>query len=1328
MEAPADTEITSPVFYQGRITQIIDPQNFWMQIGTDEALARFFQLETDIEDFCKVNTGWLMSVEELTEGQLVLVDSGQKENIWRRGQVARIDRHENVADVLYVDYGNTGIVPAGKICPQVPDHIMDQTQFALRCSLAGVQPIGRTWTSRGIRKFQELIEDQVFLTLVLYSQLGSVVVALYFDKTHNGRSVAHFLLDEEVAMPSEELEIPEFAKDVPSFLVAYAADYSSNSAGSFYSDETTFETQHGNSTISNNDMEKTTSSSSKMEESTVSSTSQSSDSVPIPKFKRIAPPPGFTETVNQTVQALESGLLQQDENEIGADDQTIKINDQFLNDISINSNVSFLAPVVEKLVDNDIDNSNIATCPVLHPLGQGNTRASPSGIDNHDNSGQIMGLDSPVVISDFNLQQIDHTHELSTHGLHHKTLQRKRLELEEEVLDIISEIDEHASIAALAGYGSLVDESKQSEFRDPLDPDVFQEISASIRDAVTRGDSRVTERVQDLPAQSPSRLKDQGSRRSPRQQRRKTRDSSAEEVKTQREDKKELDRSEKNDQTKESTDTPSVADIDFSKVVQEVLESGKTEGVENTKALLLEIFELISVQETKHDKHLGNIVDSLLVRVITEPDVYFTLVMEVLDKVHGDLDLKNFLANSVCKLQDRYIKVHVTGTSLHRSCARMIGGVFNLSVAWDDSNSTIQSVILTAVEKWIMFNMKGTQCDQDGKQAVFLDCFDDFWLVSGSILGFHNPEMVSRLQGEIKEKVLNEGVSRCIRERLLDMFLQNFCSLKRSPERCSLGIQTEGEITPDGGNKGRKSRASQTNRPECTENGTMTEEDWPLLSSFKTTETKLRQRTDKSKTTKDNLSGLRAAVAATSFNSDQSVGMLAALTGDQSVVDTIASAGQVSTFDSQVFITPIVKTKPPFYHHSPSPQTNGVPSSLSVEGSFFVTSNKSHGSLVPSCNIDEGNASKQSRRSLEKRHNGLPNSASWQSRQPKPSEIDKDLSKQPLKNEHFHDSSQISCEKNSVSEKIDWFDYDPSKHKYMQKSSAPKLEEMSMGDIAAKWISSYSKSDSLQVEKRENQTSSGASKVNEKWDSLISEKVSSSSMDSDRNKEILELSTSAGRNCSSTESHNISDKPCKSDGSFTEEYSKMVRDEGKKEIIDWWNMDEGYGDRNYNNRVIISNDKLEDHNKFKAAYHCENKLEDVDNAEEIVEPISDSVSDQVTCMVAEEEIEKLKEMYANDEEYNLKWQARSGKSFTKVNEFAFEEEEEEDEGDWEDLDDVESDYSSGSKPSSKGYIIDGVYHRAAMPKWVPGPRKCTTCGEASHLVYDCPNAKKSHLI
>ncbi|KAL3864981.1 hypothetical protein ACJMK2_006620, partial [Sinanodonta woodiana] len=652
MEALVDKGIPSPVFYQGRITHIIDPQNFWMQIGTDKVLSHFYKLEAYIEEFCNVNESWLKSVKELSEGQLVLVDSGKKEKVWRRGQVARIDRHENMADILYVDYGNTGIVPAGKICPQVPDHIMDQTQFAMRCSLAGVQPIGRTWTSRGIRKLQELMEDQVFQTLVLYSRLGSVVVALYFNETRNGRSVAHFLLDEEVAMPSEEIEIPEFAKDVPPFLVAYAADYSNHSDGRVYSDETTTETQHVDSGISNDDMEKKTSSD--KDEITVSLAFQ--NSVPVSKTKSVAPPPGFTETVNNPVQTLVSSLLKQEDNEIKTDDQNNGKNDQLLNDISMDSNVSFLTPVVEK----SDEDSNILTLSILHPqiLVQETTSSSSSGMEDDNKSVQIMSPEIPVVISGFNLQQIDHTHELSTHGLHHKTIQQKRLELEEEKLDIISEIEEHAAIAALAGYGGLVDKLKHSGYRDQLDSDVFQEISASIRDAVTRGDSKVTECVQGSPAHSPSKQRDQGSR-SPRKQKRKTKDSYAEEAKTQRGDNKESDQSEKSDQRKELVNSPSVVDvvdIDIPKVVQEILESGKTEGMENTKVLLFEIIELISAQETKLDKRLEDMVESLLVSVVTEPDTYFTVVMEVLDKVQGDMDLKNFLVNSVRNLQERYIK------------------------------------------------------------------------------------------------------------------------------------------------------------------------------------------------------------------------------------------------------------------------------------------------------------------------------------------------------------------------------------------------------------------------------------------------------------------------------------------------------------------------------------------------------------------------------------------------------------------------------------------------------------------------------------------------
>ena len=57
-------------------------------------------------------------------------------------------------DVLYIDYGNSEIVPATSICQDVPADIEQYPSSCCRCALAGIQPVSSSASKNGHSRFR----------------------------------------------------------------------------------------------------------------------------------------------------------------------------------------------------------------------------------------------------------------------------------------------------------------------------------------------------------------------------------------------------------------------------------------------------------------------------------------------------------------------------------------------------------------------------------------------------------------------------------------------------------------------------------------------------------------------------------------------------------------------------------------------------------------------------------------------------------------------------------------------------------------------------------------------------------------------------------------------------------------------------------------------------------------------------------------------------------------------------------------------------------------------------------------------------------------------
>ncbi|XP_052250876.1 uncharacterized protein LOC127858047 isoform X2 [Dreissena polymorpha] len=229
-----------PFMLSGRVTQVVDPHNFWMQLWTSESLHHFEQLQQSLEQFCEQSFSPLSDLDDLQEGDMVLVEcSPGDQPHWRRGIITRIMSRQDSVDVIFIDYGYTEMTSRDHLCAEFPGAFKALPQQAVRCTLAGVVPISKSWTSRSTKIFQQLTGSKILQVLVVHydDSYHYYKVALYPGNEDNAVSVSHSLMEEEVAMGNTEEEIPEVAGDVPAFMDKFLSGSSPTGSTSDKSDK-----------------------------------------------------------------------------------------------------------------------------------------------------------------------------------------------------------------------------------------------------------------------------------------------------------------------------------------------------------------------------------------------------------------------------------------------------------------------------------------------------------------------------------------------------------------------------------------------------------------------------------------------------------------------------------------------------------------------------------------------------------------------------------------------------------------------------------------------------------------------------------------------------------------------------------------------------------------------------------------------------------------------------------------------------------------------------------------------------------------------------------
>ncbi|XP_065602669.1 tudor domain-containing protein 1 [Cyrtonyx montezumae] len=99
-----------------------------------------------------------------------------EDNIWYRAAVIAYTSESNVL-VGYIDYGNCEVLQPTRLRPMIPK-LMDLPAQAIRCTLAGIKPPLRAWTSEAISLMKKLVKDKVLTVKVVDKESCKSVVEL----------------------------------------------------------------------------------------------------------------------------------------------------------------------------------------------------------------------------------------------------------------------------------------------------------------------------------------------------------------------------------------------------------------------------------------------------------------------------------------------------------------------------------------------------------------------------------------------------------------------------------------------------------------------------------------------------------------------------------------------------------------------------------------------------------------------------------------------------------------------------------------------------------------------------------------------------------------------------------------------------------------------------------------------------------------------------------------------------------------------------------------------------------------------------------------------
>ncbi|XP_053548968.1 tudor domain-containing protein 1 [Bombina bombina] len=126
------------------------------------------------------------------------------DNQWYRVSVLEYVSKESVL-IGYIDFGNLEVLPVSKLRPMLPSMESLPIQ-AIKCSLAGVNPVLDTWTMEATTLFKSLVMNKILTVSVVNKNTESALVDLRDVSVEPELVISRCLVESKVASPREATE------------------------------------------------------------------------------------------------------------------------------------------------------------------------------------------------------------------------------------------------------------------------------------------------------------------------------------------------------------------------------------------------------------------------------------------------------------------------------------------------------------------------------------------------------------------------------------------------------------------------------------------------------------------------------------------------------------------------------------------------------------------------------------------------------------------------------------------------------------------------------------------------------------------------------------------------------------------------------------------------------------------------------------------------------------------------------------------------------------------------------------------------------------------
>ncbi|XP_076247225.1 tudor domain-containing protein 7 tapas isoform X2 [Calliopsis andreniformis] len=151
-------------YFDVHVTMAAHPGNFTVQPFDEKRSLETLMIQ--LQDVCRAYKGPIPTQESVKEGKLYAAK--HTDDHWYRVCISSIIK-ENLVSVYFCDFGDVSVLPLDKLQP-LKSQFLDLPYQAIKARLAGIQPINVDWSVKDSIRFQDLVVEKNFVSIIVESK------------------------------------------------------------------------------------------------------------------------------------------------------------------------------------------------------------------------------------------------------------------------------------------------------------------------------------------------------------------------------------------------------------------------------------------------------------------------------------------------------------------------------------------------------------------------------------------------------------------------------------------------------------------------------------------------------------------------------------------------------------------------------------------------------------------------------------------------------------------------------------------------------------------------------------------------------------------------------------------------------------------------------------------------------------------------------------------------------------------------------------------------------------------------------------------------------